>query len=147
MPSAGSADYSILISLCIQVSLAITDFQYILVNQRTWFILADPKDPISLSLWVLVWCGPDSKVHGAHLGPAGPRWAPCWLHELCSQGRSLCPVTVVIRITRSCYFSGALFFKWFICRLSLLEWSVVLRYVDIHFLSIILMMAVVALVH
>ena len=20
--------------------------------------------------------------HGAHLGPIGPRWAPCWLHEL-----------------------------------------------------------------
>ena len=21
--------------------------------------------------------------HGAHLGPTGPRWAPCWPHELC----------------------------------------------------------------
>ena len=30
---------------------------------------------------------PDSKVpwgqHGAHLGPTGPRWAPCWPHEFC----------------------------------------------------------------
>ena len=25
---------------------------------------------------------PDSKVHGANLGPTGPRWAPCWPHEL-----------------------------------------------------------------
>ena len=28
---------------------------------------------------------PDSKVHkvhGANMGPTGPRWAPCWLHEL-----------------------------------------------------------------
>ena len=28
----------------------------------------------------------DSKVHGAHLGPTGPRWAPCWPHELCYLG-------------------------------------------------------------
>ena len=24
--------------------------------------------------------------HGAHLGPRGPRWAPCWLHEPCYLG-------------------------------------------------------------
>ena len=24
--------------------------------------------------------------HGAHLGPVGPRWAPCWSHEPCKQG-------------------------------------------------------------
>ena len=24
--------------------------------------------------------------HGAHLGPVGPRWAPCWSHEPCCQG-------------------------------------------------------------
>ena len=24
--------------------------------------------------------------HGAHLGPTGPRWAPCWHHELCYLG-------------------------------------------------------------
>ena len=33
---------------------------------------------------------PDSKVswgqHGAHLGPTGPSWAPCWPHELCYLG-------------------------------------------------------------
>ena len=26
---------------------------------------------------------PDSKVHGAYMGPTGPRWAPCWPHEPC----------------------------------------------------------------
>ena len=26
--------------------------------------------------------------HGAHLGPVGPRWAPCWPHEPCYQGSS-----------------------------------------------------------
>ena len=24
--------------------------------------------------------------HGTHLGPVGPRWAPCWPHELYNQG-------------------------------------------------------------
>ena len=30
---------------------------------------------------------PDSKVHGVHLGPVGPRWVPCRPHESCYQGR------------------------------------------------------------
>ena len=30
---------------------------------------------------------PDSKVHGAYLGPTGPRWAPCWPQEPCYQGQ------------------------------------------------------------
>ena len=29
---------------------------------------------------------PDSKVHGANMGLTGPRWAPCWPHELCCLG-------------------------------------------------------------
>ena len=29
---------------------------------------------------------PDSRVHGAYLGPTWPRWAPCWPHELCYLG-------------------------------------------------------------
>ena len=29
---------------------------------------------------------PNSKVHGTHLGPTGPRWAPCFPHELCYLG-------------------------------------------------------------
>ena len=29
---------------------------------------------------------PDSKVHGAHLGLTGPRWAPCWPHKPCYLG-------------------------------------------------------------
>ena len=27
-------------------------------------------------------------VHGAHLGPTGPRWAQCWPHELCHLGHA-----------------------------------------------------------
>ena len=33
---------------------------------------------------------PDSKVHGANMGPPGPRWAPCWPHELCYLGSYIC---------------------------------------------------------
>ena len=29
---------------------------------------------------------PDSEDHGAHLGPTGPRWAPCWPNESCYLG-------------------------------------------------------------
>ena len=25
--------------------------------------------------------------HGAHLGPVGPRWSPCWPHKPCCHGR------------------------------------------------------------
>ena len=32
--------------------------------------------------------------HGAHLGPIGPRWAPCWPHEPCSQGPNVYPCLV-----------------------------------------------------
>ena len=50
----------------------------------------------TVQTWLLMYCSysslalnheykihPDSKVHGAHLGPTGPRLAPCWPHELC----------------------------------------------------------------
>ena len=32
---------------------------------------------------------PDSRIHGANmgpLGPVGPRWVPCWPHQPCYQG-------------------------------------------------------------
>ena len=31
----------------------------------------------------------------AHLGPTGPRWAPCWHHELCYLGTVKTPITQV----------------------------------------------------
>ena len=53
---------------------------YISTNQR-----------VQRSLFLNVFS--DSKVqagkHGAHLGPIGPRWAPCWPHETCYLGYSL----------------------------------------------------------
>ena len=44
-----------------------------LYHVMTWFS-AHPRQQIS---W---------DQHGAHLGPVGPRWTPCWPHELCYQG-------------------------------------------------------------
>ena len=45
------------------------------------------------TLFIIVGCNvwlddsfPDSKVYGAHLGPIGPRRAPCWPHEPCYMG-------------------------------------------------------------
>ena len=32
---------------------------------------------------------PNSKVHGASMGPTGLRWAPCWPHEPCYLGRHI----------------------------------------------------------
>ena len=40
-----------------------------------------------LSVMTLAWVIQSSwGQHGAHLGPVGPRWAPCWSHEPCYQG-------------------------------------------------------------
>ena len=48
---------------------------------------------ISPQIAIEIYIFPDSKVHGAnmwptwvHLGPVGPRWAPCWPHEPSYQG-------------------------------------------------------------
>ena len=35
--------------------------------------------------------------YGAHLGPVGPRWAPCWPHEPCYKGCSLYTYFLVLR--------------------------------------------------
>ena len=42
-------------------------------------------DHIIMALYCINNC-PYSKVHGANMGPIGPRWAPCWPHGLCYLG-------------------------------------------------------------
>ena len=42
------------------------------------------------------WQG-SSGQYGAHLGPVGPRWAPCWPHEPCYHGCSLYTYFLVLR--------------------------------------------------
>ena len=48
------------------------------------------SSPTIASHWVLMICSPWKQgswgQHGVHLGPTGPRWAPCWPHELCYLG-------------------------------------------------------------
>ena len=39
---------------------------------------------------------PHSKVHGDHLGPTGPRWAPCWPHEPLYRGCYVLAIRVQI---------------------------------------------------
>ena len=36
--------------------------------------------------WSISWEQGSLRQHGAHLGPTGPRWTPCWPHELCYLG-------------------------------------------------------------
>ena len=41
--------------------------------------------------------------HGAHLGPVGPRWVPCWPHEPCYRGTHLTrPSAFVVPVVCSC---------------------------------------------
>ena len=47
---------------------------------------------------------PDSKVHGGQYGPTGPRWAPCWSHELCYLGKyDLCSLLVIALLNSISY--------------------------------------------
>ena len=41
-----------------------------------------------LLLTYLPWWQASWDQHGAHLGPTGPRWAPCWPHASCYLGNS-----------------------------------------------------------
>ena len=47
--------------------------------------------------------------HGAHLGPVGPRWTPCWPHRPCFQG------LYGLWLTGWCW-------EWAIIRVNLLWW-------------------------
>ena len=53
----------------------------------------------------------DSKVHGAHLGPAGPRWARCWPHELCYLGNSF-PNDAFTAVTHTQWSSWEWLWGW-----------------------------------
>ena len=55
---------------------------------------------VNLSNTMKLWKNPDSKVHGAHLGPVSPRWAPCWPHEPCYQGNICSDIPVHHLVTK-----------------------------------------------
>ena len=69
----------------------------------TWKRLLHPKGPVTRgqqprqqSSW---------GQHGTHLGSVGPRWAPCWPHEPCYQGKTPTPCkrrTCSMKYLRKC---------------------------------------------
>ena len=69
---------------------------------------------------------PYSKVHGANMGPVGPRWAPCWPQESCYQGLS----DVHIYICTSFAYLSAIYLTmgmnihwiWIMIHKSLIQW-------------------------
>ena len=56
------------------------DFWQALTSEMIWIrnFIASYTDPCYQGSW---------GQHGAHLGPTGPSWAPCWPHELCYLGQ------------------------------------------------------------
>ena len=66
------------------------------IQEYSWcmniYALSPTQSPAYSAHW-LYEKYPDSKVyggqHGAHLGPTGPRWVPCWPHESCYLGTSV----------------------------------------------------------
>ena len=67
----------------------------------------DPERPLSVLTppptaagWRITSTHPDSKVHGANMGPIWDRQAPCLSHEPCYLGRSHWSWVVAIRLQR-----------------------------------------------
>ena len=56
----------------------------------------EQKDPWQQGSW---------GQHGAHMGPTGPRWAPCWPHELCYLG---IPFSQYVTCIRNSSFKSAM---------------------------------------
>ena len=58
------------------------------------------------NLWINT--SPDSKVHGANMGPVGPRWTPCWPYEPCYQGTvpvdclAPCSIGTIRKLSHAC---------------------------------------------
>ena len=55
---------------------------------------------IQMGLKTLPWKQGSWGQHGAHLGPTGPRWAPCWLHERCYLGENVMMMMMMRRRRR-----------------------------------------------
>ena len=58
--------------------------------------------------------------HGAHLGPVGPRWAPCWPHEPCYRGMRSHPMCIYLPIHHSRASESGL---WKRVRMALYDWN------------------------
>ena len=83
-----------------------------LVHSRVVFSLPNPRSKQKVNPQYLEWIFPlirrdvtlpweqgSWEQHGAHLGPTGLRWAPCWSHELCYPGsRDLIHLSFIVDI-------------------------------------------------
>ena len=73
----------------VNVQYACTVYYHVPFSQQTRSISDEPK------LYLIIYQLQTSQITNlmgptwGHLGPAGPRWAPCWPHEPCYQGWSL----------------------------------------------------------
>ena len=73
--------------------------------------------------------------HGAHLGPTGPRWAPCWPHELCYLGRMPCvPLKKDFKICGAPFLlitevikTGIVIKAWISNYIKFKEWDVIVQ--------------------
>ena len=79
--------------VCLYIYILLDYFPYGTYDMRTHTFRCETVTSADAhSLWSgpfhhKIWkTNPDNKVHGAHLGPVDPRWAPCWPHEFCYQG-------------------------------------------------------------
>ena len=76
--------------------------------------------------------------HGAHLGPTGPRWAPCWPHEPCYLGglsRGIHQPAVIPLTKAHWWFIFSLLLVWTSCWTN--SWAIgVLRCHDAHVTSL-----------
>ena len=82
-----------------------TSTPYILYKHRTTLLswMAWPRRSFGCTC---INASPDSKVHGANMGPFRPRWAPYWPHEPCYQG-----VTCYL-LPHWCWFMNYLDVTW-----------------------------------
>ena len=53
-------------------------------------------------------------LHGFHLGPVGPRWAPCWPHDNCYQRNDVKESTTFLYLCYDicCFSMSCYLFRW-----------------------------------
>ena len=101
---------------------------------------------------------PDNKVHGAHLGPTGPRWAPCWPYEPCYLGASHQGIALMSLVqVFSLFLLCIMYIRLIECALTLLlgtlHWALLYHYrwwAIRHWVTVILLfkwIPVIALCH
>ena len=73
--------------------------------------------------------------HGAHLGPVGPIWAPCWPHQLCYQGcdKPFGSVGLEIFIAAFPFWTKPAWLGYYVINTLKPKWSLFYRQCLMHF--------------